>query len=253
MNRNNVLEMSEKQIMTELYSCRICQENLLRGQLCSEFPEAIIGNWHADFIMIGVNPGKNEATFNSVKEYIKWYSSNNFTLNWGRCAWGYFEAYKRLATPDMSDNEIVLEHFNKHAAILNLIKCSTPNTKGISEKNLERAKDNCIGYLMRQLNYMQPKVVLSHGKFATKTMLNLLTNDKFGFKTKGISKLETRLLTAMNYMDEISKETIVAYEGTRKMLFLFNKHLSYFGPAMKSLQNNIQAKKDMVAEVLRET
>jgi hypothetical protein len=203
--------------------------------------------------MVGVNPGINEDTFNSLSEYVKCYSSNDFVLEWGRGALGYFEAYKRLAVPELSDDETILQHFNKHAAILNLIKCSTPDTKGISKKNLEKAKDNCVGYLLRQFGCMEPKVVLSHGRFAIETILGLLEDGELGFKSVGISALKARLKTTSEYMNEISKEIIIAYKGTRKTLFLFNKHLSYFGPAMKSLQNNIEAKKNMIANILGET
>lgn len=245
------IPMSMEEIIKELYSCRVCQNTCLKGMVCSPFPEPLIGNWHASFAIIGDNPGRSDLDFEDLNEYIDHYSNPkkcglDLKERWQK---GYFEAYKRLLNP-----ESTLDDFNMHAVILNIIKCSTKDIKKIPENALETAKANCIGYLARQLEAIQPKVILTHGKFSCCTIIDMLRNGtKYTVVSTScdIDTLAKEIHTRPYYIDEISKEYMIAKNGNgRKILFLFNKHLSYYAPAMKSLNKNIEEKRRIIDDLL---
>lgn len=238
--------MFVKEVIEELYSCRVCHDSCLENKVCSPFPEPLIGNWYASFAVIGANPGLSDHYFENIEQYLDYYS------NPGKCGldlnelWqaGYFQAYKSLVNQESTPND-----FNRNAAILNIIKCSTESLR-ISRSALSTARENCIGFLRKQLESMPLKVVLAHGKLACCTLIDMLTHEK-GYAALSsscdIQDLAKKIHTSPNYIDQISKEYVIA-ENTEgnKSLFLFNKHLSYLGSAVKSLNNNIVEKRKLV-------
>jgi hypothetical protein len=242
--------MIDKEIMKELYSCRVCQNTCLKGNVCSQFPEPLIGNWHANFVVLGINPGNTDLDFSDQNAYIAHYSDPqkcglDLKERWQR---GYFEAYKKLVNPKSS-----LGDFNKNAAILNIIKCPTKDVTKISNNNLQMAKANCIGYLMKQLKAMRPKVILSHGKFPCATILDILKNETqytVVSRSCDVATLFREIQTTPYYIDEISKEYVIANEDGHKTLFLFNSHLSYCQIAMQNLDKNIEEKKRLIVDLL---
>lgn len=243
--------MSKEEIIEKLYSCRICQNTCLKGVVCSPFPEPLIGNWAANFAIIGVNPGPFTLDFEKLSEYMDFYSNPekcglDLKERWQR---GYFEAYRKLV-----NLKSTLDDFNRHAVILNIIKCSTRDLKNIPKNALEKAKANCIGYLTAQFEVIQPKVILSHGKFPCCTIVDMIRNGtKYAVvsTSRDIDTLAKDIHTRPHYIDEISKEYVIAKNGNgRKTLFLFNKHLSIYGPAMKSLSKNIEEKRRIIRDFL---
>ena len=162
----------------------------------------------------------------------------------------YLEAYKMLVNPNARTAE-----FNDDAIILNTVKCSTSiEWHKLPKLAKEEAKNNCICYLTRQLEAIQPKVILSHGKFTCCTIINMLRN---GTKytvvstSRDIDTLAKEIHTRPNYIDEISKEYVIAKNGNEhKTLFLFNWHLSRYWIAVNSLKKNIEGKKRIVNQVL---
>jgi len=238
-------------VMKELHSCRICQDTCLRGMVCCPFPEPLIGNWQASFALVGINPGPSTHDFEDLNRYIAHYSNPkkcglDLKERWQR---GYFEAYKRLV-----NQESTLDDFNKHAVILNIIKCSTVDISKIRGQRLELAKANCIGYLTRQLEAIEPKVILTHGKFSCCAITDMLRNrTKYTVISTScdIDTLAKEIHTRPHYIDEISKEYVIAKNGDgRKTLFLFNWHLSRYGIAVNRLKKNIEQKKRIVKQML---
>jgi len=243
--------MFKEEIMEKLYSCRICQNTCLKSVVCSSIPEPLIGNWRASFAIVGVNPGPISLDFENLREYIDFYSNPqkcglDLKERWQR---GYFEVYKKLV-----NLKSTLDDFNRHAVILNTIKCSTTGLKKIPEGALEKAKANCIHYLTAQFEVIQPKVILAHGKFTCCTIVDMLRNEtKYAVvsTSRDIDTLAKDIYTRPHCIDEISKEYVTAKNGNgRKTLFLFNKHLSIYGPAIKSLSKNMEEKRRIIRDFL---
>ncbi len=239
-------EACREEILRLLSNCRACKETRLLGEDCSYLPEALIGSWHPLLAIVGINPGDGVPDPSSVGEtYASFYS---YRPLWeGNTGWakGYIKAYKTLIVPKAHPIDEVIGNFNQHGAILNVIKCGTPNVKDISNDSLEAARSNCVQYLLKQLDYMQPKIILSHGRFACNTMLELLRNGNFGdCNTHLIDKL------LQMSMGEISGEHVIATRYDKKTLFLFNKHLSYYGPAIRSLNANLEEKVAIIRKII---
>lgn len=150
--------------------------------------------------------------------------------------------------------ELTLDDFNEHAVILNIIKCSTKDIREISKNDIKTAKANCIGYLTRQLETMQPKVILSHSRFACETTIEFLKNGttyRIDVASRDVGTLARKMREGKPIMDEISKEYVIAKNGSgHRILFLFNKHLSRYGPAMKSLNKNMEEKRRIIDDLL---
>lgn len=178
--------------------------------------------------------------------YVSFYSDR--PLWEGNTGWakGYIEAYSKLIAPKNVPVNDAVSCFNENAAILNIIKCATPNVKGISPLNLEKAKKYCLKYLLKQLDYMEPRIVLSHGRFACNTILDLLRIGHFGScDVNSVDKIKQLP------MNEISKEYVIADQNGRETLFMFNKHLSYLGPAIASLNSNIEEKRKIAEKFVQ--
>jgi uracil-DNA glycosylase len=239
--------MAMKKITEELYLCDKCQNTCLKDKVCSKFPEPLIGNCQARFAILGINPGRSDRTFADEKEYVDYYSdSKRCGLDLKEC-WqiGYFLAYNRLV-----NSESTLDDFNKDAVILNVIKCSTENIREICRNDLQKAKENCKDYLARQLEAIKPKVILSHGKFACSSTIDMLRHEKKYAVVSDSSSCSIDALAQKN-MDEISKEHIMLENEDRcRILFLFNKHLSLCPIAMESLDKNFPKKSKLVSDLL---
>jgi uracil-DNA glycosylase len=245
-----------KELIEEIYSCR-SSHNCLKEWVDCRVPEPFIGNLHSSFAIIGTNPGSYEnqqKSFKDLTEYVNYYEKEFYksASHWIK---RYCEAYRMLVNPDAD-----LTVFNENAIILNVVKCSTSiKWSKLPEEAREEARSNCncINYLVRQLGKMQPSVILAHGKPACIAIMDMLKDDtKFRsvstYSGKGINKLakEIRLPNSMN---GISEEIIQAKnENGRRIGFLFNKHLSIWGPARNSLEKNEGNKKTMIDDLLRQ-
>jgi len=240
-----------RDLMKGLYYCRKCQNTCLEGRICEgAFPEPLIGNWQASFAILGKNPGPIDLRFKDLNEYVDHYSNHKKCgLDLKEC-WqiGYFLAYAKLMNP-----ESTIDDFNRDAVILNTIKCSTGSTEDtnrIPETDLEKAKDNCRDHLIRQIQTIKPKVILSHGKFACWATIDMLRNERKNV-VSALSSCNIDTLAEKN-MNEISEEYVmVENEDGRKVLFFFNKHLSFCPIAMRSLEKNIEKKKRMIEDLLQ--
>lgn len=253
-------------VMKELYSCRICQDTCLKGRVVFPFPEPFLGNLNAKFAIIGANPGpivypSSPDYFrlirffeNNIENYLNYYKQFRLSLKeYKEWQWvkGYVEAYNILTNRSpMLDDSSKVDDFNKNVIILNIIKCSTTGISGIPKRDLETAKNYCIGYLLRQLAIITPRVILSHGRPSSNAIIEILktgTNYRVDEKT---SSCNTNTLAGLS-MDEISREYIIAKnEKGRKTLFLFNWHLSWWGKAKKRLNSNIKRKREKIKELL---
>jgi hypothetical protein len=215
--------------------------------VCSKFPEPLIGNCKARFAILGTNPGCSDETFANKKAYVDYYSdSKRCGLDLKEC-WqiGYFLAYDRLV-----NSESTLDDFNDDAVILNVIKCSTRNVEEICRSDLQEAKENCKHYLVRQLEAIRPRIILSHGKFACSSTIDILSDKKKYAIVSDSSSCSVNML-AEKSMDEISKYHVMAEnEHGQRILFLFNKHLSFCPIAMESLQEDLTEKKRLVSTLL---
>jgi hypothetical protein len=161
---------------------------------------------------------------------------------------GYLEAYRLL----MDKPHAHLSDFNKNVMILNVIKCSTK--KGLSKVpkcDREKAKNNCKGYLIRQLENTQLRVVLSHGRFASNTIIEIL-RDASNYKVSKISSFSPPTFNNINTlaelkMDDLSNHYIYGEDKEEhNILFLFNKHLSFYGSAIHRLKQNLEKKRTIV-------
>jgi len=246
--------------MRDLYSCRICQSTCLEDLICCPFPEPLIGNWKASFAIVGINPGPSSGNFEDLNQYIAYYSNSKecgLILDpEKRWQIGYVKAYTLLFSRP-GNTELAIDDFNENAVILNVIKCSTADASKIRGQRLEMAKANCIDYLARQLEIIKPKVILTHGKPSCLAMIDVLKNEtKFTIVSTSSDKSINTLAEEMRRpysMDEISKEYIEAKsENGHRTLFLFNKHLSYCGPAAKSLDKKLEEKRKKIDDVLHD-
>jgi hypothetical protein len=214
----------------------------------------VIGNWEAKFAIVGINPGSSEDCKWKCDEYISYYSNPQKCGLGSKDGWrrGYFEAYRMLVTRELTiDN---FRNFNENAVILNIIKCSTENIRKLDGKRYESARKNCIGYLKRQLDLILPKVILVHGKSPCVEIIDMLKDNsryKVVKSTTAIDVLTAKIIKPYS-MDTIGKEWVLAKDNSgREVLFLFNWHLSRWGPAKKSLEQNLEEKRRMIDIVLR--
>lgn len=238
-----------KDLLKELYSCYKCRDTYLKGEICTQFPEPFLGILEEEitkkFAIIGINPGwTDDSEITSLEKYIKFYMNHGPNKN-ARWFKGYFEAYKRLV-----DLEATYYDFIENVVILNVVHCPTIDIKSISKKNRQAAINNCMHFLIRQLSMIQPRVILVHGQFACEWIIEILEKGVDYKIQNGSCNLET--LENLN-MGEKSKEYMITKnkEGY-KTLFLFNKHLSYYGPAINSLNKNIDQKRIMIGKMLKQ-
>jgi hypothetical protein len=232
--------------LKRLETCELCLEPKYLEEMSRYIPEPLIGSWHPTLAIIGTNPGEygvDPAEFGTT--FVEYYLNRRLDSNttWER---GYVEAYFMLMEPKNASRNGLLYRFNANAAILNVIKCATPNSKDISIVNLENAKNNCLKYLLTQIEYMQPNVILSHGRFACDTTLELLGNGHFGVCDVAAANRIMQLP-----MDEKSNELLIANQNGRETLFLFNRHLSIFGPAIKALNSNLEEKRRVIGKFIK--
>jgi len=224
--------------------------------VCCRFPEPLIGNWKASFVIVGINPGPSSGDFKDSNQYIAYYSNPKKCGLKSQEGWqrGYLEAYRRLVNPELSNDEAI-DHFNSHAAILNIIKCSTVDASKLRGQRYESAKTNCIGYLEKQLELISPKIILTHGKKPCIEILDMLKSKSKYVEVQSSTNIN---ILAEKIKDSYSMDRIlptIKYitakdrEG-REVLFLFNKHLSRWGPAQKSLKQDLEEKQRRVKVAL---
>jgi len=239
-------------LIEEMYSCR-CQQDCLKEYVDCLFPEPFIGNLHARFAIIGSNPGSygSPIDFKDVKDYSDYYEKHFFESapeeEWVK-SWpkGYLEAYKLLV-----NHEASLADFNRDAIILNVVKCSTDINWGRLPKwTKEEAKNNCIGYLIQQLENLRPRVILTHGRFACNTIIGLLRDERKYQVEAALSSCNLNTLSGLNMNNLLRNYIIAKNEDRKESLFLFNKHLSFYGSAMYRLKQNLDEKKLLVEKML---
>jgi hypothetical protein len=223
-------------VMKELYSCRICQDTCLKDRVGFPFPEPFLGNPNAKFAIVGVNPShivySDSPDYfrwirffeNNIENYLNYYKQFRLSLKeYKEWQWvkGYVGAYNMLTNRSpMLDDSSKVDDFNENVIILNIIKCSTAGISGIPKRDLETAKNYCIGYLLRQLAIIQPRVILSHGRPASNAIIEILksgTNYRVDEKT---SSCNTNTLAGLS-MDEISRKYIIAKKRKRSKNLVF--------------------------------
>jgi hypothetical protein len=209
---------------------------------------------HPKFVIIGANPSSYEGEqrrFIDVTDYINYHEKKFFEgaseEDWvKRWAKGYLEAYRIL----MNNPYAHLSDFNKNAIILNVIKCSTRiKLSNIPKWDKEEAKNNCIDYLIQQLENMQPPIVLSHGRFACDAVIGML-RDKTDYKVDVLSSRDLDTLSKLTMSDRSNHYALARNQQGHEALFLFNKHLSFFGSAMYRLKQNLGKKRTLVKRVI---
>jgi uracil-DNA glycosylase family 4 len=73
--------------------------------------------------------------------------------------------------------------------ITNILKCRPPNNRDPKEEEIKA----CTPYLNRQLEIIQPKVIVTLGNYATKFILK-----KFGYKEESVSKVHGKVFRVRN-------------------------------------------------------
>ena len=137
--------MNLKQIDEEIHKCTLCVN------IAEKFPNSktvSIGN-RSDIVILGEAPANNGWR----KSGIAWYDINHKLLPSG------IVLQKLL-------NEIGLKIEDTY--FLEAIKCYPKN-----RKYLKKCSDNCKKFLFKQLDAIKPKVILSLGDAATKTLLDV--------------------------------------------------------------------------------
>jgi uracil-DNA glycosylase len=236
-----------KELIEQIYSCR-SRHNCLKEWANCHVPEPFIGNLHSRFAIIGANPGSyggQQRSFKNLTDYVN-YHEKEFCKSAFDWVEDYCEAYSMLVNPGAN-----LTVFNENAIILNVIKCSTKiKLSEIPKLDKEQAKNNCIDYLIQQLENMQPSIILAHGRFACDAIMGILRS---GTNYEVDEKMSSHSISTLQglSMEEISREYIIAKNKKgRKTLFLFNWHLSWWGKAKKRLNYNIEQKRRIINELL---
>lgn len=133
-----------KRIDEEIYKCNLCSE------MVEKFPNSktvSIGKSH-DIVILGEAPANNGWR----KSGIAWYDTNHKLLPSG------VVLQKLLNLIDLTIEDTYF---------LEAIKCYP-----IDRKFLNKCGDNCKKFLFLQLEVIKPKVILSLGDSATKTILD---------------------------------------------------------------------------------
>jgi len=141
--------MSLKEIEKEILSCRRCplwksKKNYVPGE----------GNENAEIIFIGEAPGRDEDE-----------KGRPFVGNAGK-----------LLT-DLIENTLQLRR--EDVFITNVLKCRPPNNRDPTEEEIKA----CLPYLLKQIEAINPKVIVCLGRFAAKTVF-----EHFGLPFTTISK-----------------------------------------------------------------
>ncbi len=137
--------MNLKDIDKEIHSCNLC------GEMIEKFPNnktVSIGNSN-EFVILGEAPANNGWR----KSGVAWYDVNNKLLPSG-------VVMQKLL--DILDIKLEDTYF------LEAIKCYPKD-----RKYLEKCSNNCKKYLLNQLKIIRPKIILSLGDSATKTILDI--------------------------------------------------------------------------------
>jgi len=77
----------------------------------------------------------------------------------------------------------------KEVYITNVVKCRPPFNRNPFKDEIEK----CFPYLKKQIDIIKPKIIITLGNFATKSMLNL-----YGFKAESISKIHGKVFTLLH-------------------------------------------------------
>lgn len=130
--------MSLKEIEREIRSCRKCplwksKKNYVPGE----------GNEKAEIIFIGEAPGRDEDE-----------KGRPFVGNAGKFLTDLIENILQLKREDVF--------------ITNVLKCRPPNNRDPTEDEIE----TCLPFLLRQIEEIDPKIIVCLGRFAAKTVFD---------------------------------------------------------------------------------
>lgn len=78
--------------------------------------------------------------------------------------------------------------------ITNILKCRPPNNRDPKENEIKA----CTPYLNKQLEIIQPKVIVTLGNYATKFILK-----KFGYKEESVSKIHGKVFKVKNLIFDL--------------------------------------------------
>ena len=128
-------EISSDQKMVA--SCSLCR--LSESRTNAVFGE---GNIHADLMFIGEGPGRDEDI-----------QGRPFVGRAGQLL------TKIIQAMGLERNQVY---------IANIVKCRPPQNRNPLPNEIQQ----CFGYLLRQIEYIKPKVICALGKFAAQTLLD---------------------------------------------------------------------------------
>lgn len=177
------MSMKLKKIEDEIKKCRKCS-------LCLTRKNAVPGEgkYDASIMMIGEAPGKNED-------------------EQGRPFVG--KAGKFL---DFALSTINLER--KEIYITNVVKCRPPKNRDPTPEEIKA----CSPYLDAQINFIQPRIICTLGRFATEYIL-----PSYGFKAKPISQIHGKIFyspLAMVHIIPLYHPAASIYTPAIKEIFL---------------------------------
>lgn len=138
----------------KIYSCSSCNEVL--GTRMYPMPH-YYGSRNIRLMIIGLNPGLPQpGEYDNLKkmnyDYKKHYEQGIKNCNMGKFLIKAFNCWK------ISWNEVFFT---------NIVKCATPGYR----EPLPEEIDNCVDFLMQQLNIVKPKNVLLLGKLVSTLLL----------------------------------------------------------------------------------
>lgn len=142
-------DMNLEHIKNEISNCRKCSLWKTRTKTVSGG-----GNPNADILFIGEAPGRNEDL-----------KGQPFVGRAGKVL------DELLESIDLSRDEVF---------IANVLKCRPPNNRNPLETEIKK----CTPYLTKQIEIIQPKIIVTLGSFATNFIL-----DTYGLIKENISKI----------------------------------------------------------------
>lgn len=146
-----------EEIEKEIRNCRKCR-------LWKSRKNVVIGDGRpdADIMLIGEAPGKTE----------------------DEMALPFVGKAGQLLNEVLKENGID----RKEVYITNVVKCRPPFNRNPFKDEIEK----CFPYLRRQIDIIKPKIIITLGNFATKSILNL-----YGFKAESISKIHGKIFESL--------------------------------------------------------
>jgi uracil-DNA glycosylase len=146
---SGIEQMDWPQLQTAVASCQAC--GLCAGRTQTVFG---VGDQQAEWLVVGEAPGENEDR-----------QGEPFVGQAGKLLDNMLQAMRPAGQPLAR---------GKNVYIANVLKCRPPHNRNPEPAEVAQ----CAPYLQRQVQLLQPKIILAMGRFAVQALLN--TNEPIG-------------------------------------------------------------------------